>query len=258
MVSNCPESDRRVRQLTFRKQWELSEEELSKLKNIYIACALCVDDQISEVISSLKSEGMYKSTLLMITADHGEMFGEMEVPGGKPFGHPGYLVEEQAAVPFIIAGGGVPSGSLDSLVSTMDIAPTLIDLFNHTQPDSWRGTVIGGPRFTEREYVISVTETKEDDGDMPKGTLHVSIRTDELAVLWWGHHSQPIEAYKLTDNGCGEIKIQAPTEHETCIQLREMIKSRFSAAAARSLSRSTEIDPGEEISNRLRDLGYIE
>jgi len=81
-----------------------------------------LDDSLRELFNRLEAIGFLDNAVVLITADHGEEFGDH---GGLL--HRGSLYEELVRVPFIIWGRGVPAGVVDpTLVSTVDIAPTLL------------------------------------------------------------------------------------------------------------------------------------
>jgi arylsulfatase A-like enzyme len=50
--------------------------ELEQLVDLYDGCILEVDQMISEIVTELKRRGDYQDTLIVVTSDHGEAFGE--------------------------------------------------------------------------------------------------------------------------------------------------------------------------------------
>lgn len=50
--------------------------ELEQLVDLYDGCILEVDQMISRIIATLKERGDYEETLIVVTSDHGEAFGE--------------------------------------------------------------------------------------------------------------------------------------------------------------------------------------
>jgi len=51
-------------------------EELEQLVDLYDGCVLEVDQMISRIVNELKDRGDYEDTLIVVTSDHGEAFGE--------------------------------------------------------------------------------------------------------------------------------------------------------------------------------------
>jgi arylsulfatase A-like enzyme len=73
-------------------------------------------------LAALDAAGHRDDTLVVLTSDHGEAFGEHGA-----MGHGFNLHEEVLRVPLILRGPGVPAGRTDPTpVSTTDLAPTLL------------------------------------------------------------------------------------------------------------------------------------
>ena len=90
--------------MTLYQKWrknprQLSSSEVETLINLYDANIRHIDDTIGLVLDNLG--GDLVNTIVIVTADHGEVFGEHDC-----FGH-GFLYEELIHVPLIIAGPGI-------------------------------------------------------------------------------------------------------------------------------------------------------
>jgi len=81
-----------------------------------------VDMQLSRVLAAAR-ERAGDDALFVITADHGESFGE-----DGDWGHGFSLAEREIRVPLVFAGPGVPRGRPAHPVSTVALAPTLLAL----------------------------------------------------------------------------------------------------------------------------------
>jgi arylsulfatase A-like enzyme len=83
-----------------------------------------LDDQVARLVADLDASLGPERFVLVITADHGEEFGEH---GGI---YHGQLYDEVLHVPlFVRWPGKVPAGrTIDEQVSLVDVAPTLLDL----------------------------------------------------------------------------------------------------------------------------------
>ncbi len=46
------------------------------LAAIYDGCLTYLDSRVGELLQALRDDGLYDSTLIIITSDHGECFGE--------------------------------------------------------------------------------------------------------------------------------------------------------------------------------------
>lgn len=115
-----------------------------------------VDQQIGQVLQTLRSSGLEENTIIIFTSDHGEGLGSHHWTGKMMY------YEEEAAVPLIVSWKGVtPAGRIDKehLVSALDVLPTLCDYAGVKGPALMRGAslraVIEKPESTGHEYVVS-------------------------------------------------------------------------------------------------------
>jgi choline-sulfatase len=77
---------------------------------------------VGELLDALESTGMHRDTVVMLTADHGEMAGERGLWYKMSF------FEGSVRVPLIVRGPGIARGRAAGAVSHLDLAPTLAEL----------------------------------------------------------------------------------------------------------------------------------
>jgi len=82
-----------------------------------------IDDAVSGVLDALDRSGQADNTYVVFTSDHGDMFGDHGLIL-KLFTH----YDGVLRVPFTVAGPDVAPGTSDSLVSSLDIGETILDL----------------------------------------------------------------------------------------------------------------------------------
>lgn len=109
------------------KELQVSEEEWEVVKSWYDGGILYLDYRIGELVKFLQHQGIFENTLLIITADHGENFGEHGLAS-----HQFCLYDSLIHVPLIMVyPKAIPRGKkISSLVSLIDIFPTILDLLN--------------------------------------------------------------------------------------------------------------------------------
>lgn len=104
---------------------KFTEEEQDYLRGIYDASLLYTDNQLGLLLWRLEALGLMENTVIVVSADHGDLLAE----DGTSWGHPGVSYEKLLRTPFIMRGPGVPAGKRYSgLTENVDIVPTLIDL----------------------------------------------------------------------------------------------------------------------------------
>lgn len=269
-VEGCPTDSRAIwranERLRLRPQ-DLTDEQAAHLWGLYLAGTRYVDDQIARLVDELRARGQWDETLLVVTADHGELFGDCPVPDDYPWGHANYLCDYITQVPLVMAGGAVPDRTVGGVASGADVAPTVAEAVGASIPDEWTGASLGSDVYQQREYVYSVTgrgsrQDQTESETIPSDTLHVSLRTEDLAVLWWSRDRHGPEFFDR-----GETHAD-PTVHETPVDAGEIsgadayvetIRDRFEAVA-RDVGETAEGAEGldEETTERLRQLGYVE
>jgi len=112
---------------------DMSKVEL--LKKLYLAQMKEIDEGIENLFEILKKYGLLEDTAIIFTSDHGEEFGEH---GG--LSHDGKFFNELINVPLFIWDPSLKEPSIvDTLVSTIDIAPTITNLFGINPAENWIG-----------------------------------------------------------------------------------------------------------------------
>ncbi|MEM6989406.1 MAG: sulfatase [Myxococcota bacterium] len=101
----------------------------------YLSEVELVDTLIASVVKQVKKLGVWDRTILIVSGDHGEAFGEH----GVEFHHSVNLYDEMIRVPLVITGRGVKHRELDQLVSFIDLGPTILDIFGVPTPGSYMG-----------------------------------------------------------------------------------------------------------------------
>jgi len=87
----------------------------------YYGLCSFLDSNVGAVLGALERSGQADDTLVLFTADHGEMLGH------KGFWGKSTMYEECARVPLLMAGPGVASGTRAAPVDLVDLAPTILE-----------------------------------------------------------------------------------------------------------------------------------
>jgi arylsulfatase A-like enzyme len=105
------------------------------LKRIYKHEVEFMDLELGRFFAWMKEQGVYDNTAIILVSDHGEEFNEH---GG--FWHGTTLYDEVLHVPLLIKTAGGPKGvRVGWQVRSMDIAPTISDLYGLPPDSSWEG-----------------------------------------------------------------------------------------------------------------------
>lgn len=113
----------------------------------YFAAITGIDENFGRLIDELKRKGLYENTIIVLSADHGDMMGSH----GMMAKHVWY--EESIGIPYIMRWPQkIKSGRTDALLNSMDVMPTLLGLMGFSVPDSVEGT----------DFSKVLTENQED------------------------------------------------------------------------------------------------
>lgn len=94
------------------------------IRAAYYAMVELVDDAVGRVVDALERTGQREDTLVVFTADHGELLGDHGIYRKGP-----QFYDPAIRVPLIVAGPGVaPGGRVsEAFVELVDLAPTLLE-----------------------------------------------------------------------------------------------------------------------------------
>jgi arylsulfatase A-like enzyme len=106
---------------------------------VYDAAIQYTDHQLGRVIEHLKELGLYEDMWIIVTADHGELYGENDT-----WGHGDSLSEPEIKIPLIIKEPGAdrPRGIDDTPVQQTDILPLLLTRLGLPLPAGVQGQPI--------------------------------------------------------------------------------------------------------------------
>jgi arylsulfatase A-like enzyme len=220
----------------------VTDEELSKLIDLYDAEIRYSDAEIGRLVDSFRERRGDDSTVL-VTSDHGEEFTEH----GR-FSHYATFHDEVTHVPLVVAPHD--AGCCEELVGLLDVSPTVADAAGVEQPETWRGESL--IKATEadswpREYILGDWENTD---------------TDEERAYVRG------KRWKLIDSGSGTALYDLDEDPEETTDVRADnpdTAAELEAVIAdhRETVEETRVDIGdvemeEQVKERLRDLGYQE
>jgi arylsulfatase A-like enzyme len=101
---------------------ELTPEERRNLEADYDAGIAYIDDSVRRIFDELRRLGLFDDTMVIVTSDHGEMFGEAGI-----IGHGAGLLPELVHVPLLVKYPGQrEAATVDDVVSGTDIFPTVM------------------------------------------------------------------------------------------------------------------------------------
>lgn len=113
-----------------------NDADVQMLRSIYLGLATEVDLHIGRIIQFLKDSGQYDDTLVLLTADHGEMLGDHHLWGKQNPYDPAYHI------PLMIHDPQNPTqfGTVvEAMTESIDFTPTILDLIDQPLPAGMDG-----------------------------------------------------------------------------------------------------------------------
>ncbi|MBN2040301.1 MAG: sulfatase [Spirochaetes bacterium] len=120
----------------YKKGENLDPRTVKNTIGLYDGAIKYTDDVIRDFVSELKRLDIYDNTTLIITADHGEGFGEH-----NRYRHGYHFYDEIIRVPLIIKSPLIKEKGVtyDRLTALIDLYPTILDLYNIPVPAACEG-----------------------------------------------------------------------------------------------------------------------
>lgn len=109
-------------------------DELKDLIDGYDTGILYADYLIGQIFDTLKEQGIYDETAIIITSDHGENFGELGV-----YAEHGTADVATCRIPMILKWPGLKTGVDKNFHYSLDLLPTLADIFKLDKCENWDG-----------------------------------------------------------------------------------------------------------------------
>jgi arylsulfatase A-like enzyme len=121
----------------------------------YLDSVASDDELIGRLASRLDEMGLSDNTLLIITGDHGEAFGEH-----GQFYHNRTTYEEEVRIPLLLVNRRLfpQAVRIDRPAQQIDVAPTILDLLGYKAPGQWQGTSAFAAARSGRVYLCANVE----------------------------------------------------------------------------------------------------
>ena len=230
---------------------DMTNEDKQLLVDLYDGEITYLDDYLAEFVESLEASGLLDETLLVITSDHGDAFGEHGY-----YAHPRYLHDELLHVPLLLSPPGGASQRIDSLVSTLDILPTILECIGDNDGNLYGSHVIesGGNVSVDGHtgYALSSAHGKDDNESIRR----FSIRTSEWSYfISRDVDSREIEDRRAKNESSVEDKEVEPSDCPTAIR-SVLLEHSMECLGEGGQFVVDEANTDPAVEQRLEELGY--
>ncbi len=249
-----------------KKELSLNDNKI-KWNAIYDSHVLYMDKYIGKLIGDLKRLGVYNNTIIVLTSDHGE---ELFDRTDELAGHGHTLYRDQIHVPLIVIyPNNIPADKrVSNIVSTIDIAPTILEYAGISIPHEFQGKslqpLISGDKNNEKSFAysectnkgperksvvydkyhyINIPDKRRAPGQGPISRLY-PLRQRELFIF----NEKPLEKTEISKGNKDSVKFL-----QTLID--DFISTPGKAESQEVQRNKINLDP--ETIKRLKALGYI-
>lgn len=132
-LTGTPQTNEEFREIreNLSRQKRLTDRQLRDITAAYFGMISLVDHNVGRILAALKAKGLEDDTIVVVSADHGEFLGDHGLLFKGPM-----LYDSLIRVGLIAAGPGIARDcKVDQVVSTLDLAPTFVDLAGGTPAD---------------------------------------------------------------------------------------------------------------------------
>ena len=112
---------------------QMGKDDFQFVRDLYAAEVEYLDDALGRLFGELKRLGLYDSSLILFTSDHGESLGERQYVGHNRLYH------VQLRVPLIVKLPDTPPSRIDTPLESIDLMPTIFASVGVEPPYRFQG-----------------------------------------------------------------------------------------------------------------------
>ncbi|MBV9397665.1 MAG: sulfatase-like hydrolase/transferase [Bryobacterales bacterium] len=241
-------SYRRLELELVRSERPVTPREKEHLISQYDGAIAYLDSELGSLLSGLKARGLYDDALIIITSDHGENFGDRNL-----LGHWISLYQDEVSVPLIVKYPHQSQGKVvESMVSQIDIAPTVLEAANVPAPATFAGKSLIQPVDPERLLY--------SEAFFPRAPYSQSkLYPKSQRAVYQGFK-------KLIDLGIGKRELydlaMDPSERRDVYRDNQELAARFETALSAWAAHQPGVSPAGstpgQVLKQLKSLGYVQ
>lgn len=241
----------------------LNNTEIETLKALYDGEIEYTDSKVGEIIALLKENNLYDDTMIIVTSDHGEHFGEYGY-----WSHVASLYKEILHIPLVIK---YPKGveyieEINDYTQLVDIFPTIMEIAGVSEQEfQTSGINLTHNRDNSKfhEYIFAEWEgrvpyfiqdkVKGNKGlDINRFNVQMSMIQDKQYKYIWKIDGNE-ELYDISNSKEELLNITTQKEIKERLQ-SELLKKK---KTMRYIEESTSYSIDNEIAKNLKALGYM-
>ncbi|MFT4974281.1 MAG: arylsulfatase A-like enzyme [Myxococcota bacterium] len=228
--------------------------DLKYIQDLYDGGLRFTDQKLRDLVEGTTFPNK-RSTIWVITSDHGEAFKEHGY-----LGHSKWLYEEIMRVPLVVVWEGELSGGQSHAIPTqsVDLYPTLVDLVGLTGPEGLSGRSLAGPLRGDLAALAQPSEAVEDPlllmANRRDWSVIATVQGRRFKLV--NYHGEPRRLFDLTADPSGFIDVSERHSRIGKILL-DYARQRGVLRKPGAPADNTREVSSDEI-DMLRALGYVD
>ena len=237
---------------------------------VYVDSVVIEREAIARVLSALQQRELLESTAVVVFADHGEEFHDhldkarqlaQDPRGFYGHGHGQSLFQEQLNVPLVIWHPGLPGGDVDTPVSLVDVAPSILHWTGAATdiPDSpgivLDQVILGQPAAWERHDAPFTPTTALDRplfaSSIGYGYEQLAVRAGDRKAIYYTRD----DSYDLFDIGRDPLETDPTRPAMPPYVADRLLGDYLDSATSSEQLRPTVTDDQVE---SLKSIGYLQ
>jgi choline-sulfatase len=174
---------------------EIGEEERIRTQRCiayYYAMMTQIDDMIGRVLAQLEQSGFADNTVVVTTADHGEMLGDWGRWGKGVFNEQVTRMPTIWHVPEPLRAGAGPPDTCDAVIENFSIAPTMLDYAGIEAPPEMQAPSLRPILEGEADRSRDMALTEYVDNNRGKGGLLLTTERYQIRELGQRVHRRAV------------------------------------------------------------------
>lgn len=236
-------------QLSLENPWDFYADrpwsELNRFENLYDDTILQIDNILEDIIIGLKERDAYENTLIVVTSDHGEAFGERStLRDRRMVGHDVAMIEELLHVPLVVKQPYQSENKVIEGLATLTNFPGLVKKTLNEDPGD---KLVAEKVYSSSGGISSFHKDKWENRASSDKNLAGKVK-----VVYMDVDNTIIKRMKWEDK---EIEVNVNTGESRDIE--DKVEKEFEMMNDLDITYSENDDISTKTEDQLKDLGYL-